>query len=105
MKSNPEGAEILINGVDTTKKTSATLTIPRSKTPATILLRLKGYDDYVIKNVALEGEAITENVALKKIATTPPTTHPGTGHGSGHGPGKGSGGSKPQCDTCLERPD
>ncbi len=105
VKSSPDGAEILVNGVDTTKKTAATLTIPRSKTPATILLRLKGYDDYVIKNVMLDGGEITENAALKKTSSSSTTVmHTGGGHGSGHAPGKGSGTTK-QCDTCLERPD
>ena len=105
--STPAGAEILLDGKDTGKKTGdAPLELPQSKRQATITLRLKGYDDFTIKNVAFDQPELTENAILfKKVVPTGhvPTGHVPTGHGHGSGSGSSTG-SKP-CDTCLERPD
>ena len=97
VNSNPEGAEIYINSGDTGKKTHASIQYPRTKKTATITLKLKGYDDYVIPRFALDTDEITKSAVLKLASTKIP------GKGSGHVPGKGSG--TKQCDTCLERPD
>ncbi|HEX7699718.1 MAG TPA: PEGA domain-containing protein, partial [Kofleriaceae bacterium] len=94
LTSTPDGAEIIINGVSTGKKTPQTITLPRGK--LTIAFRLKGYEDLFVKEVALDGD-VSKEVALHKAHTG------GTGHGSAHtGTGKGS---AKACDTCLERPD
>jgi hypothetical protein len=99
LTSTPDGADIYINGAPTGKKTPATLQLPRAA-KVTIGLRLKGYDDLFIKEVALDSDQITKDAALKKSHSSSGTT--GTGKGSAHGTGKGS---AKACDTCLERPD
>ena len=99
INSNPEGASIYVNNVDSGKKTYSIIQLPRSKKSATITLRLKGYDDVVLKDIALDSDEITKSATLKKTVVRVP----GGGHGSGHGSGKGSG--TKHCDTCLERPD
>ena len=96
LATTPDGAEIFINSAPTGKKTPASLQIPKTG-KVTIGFRLKGYDDLFLKEVALDSDAITKEVTLKKTHTGG-----GTGHGSAHGTGKGS---AKQCDTCLERPD
>jgi serine/threonine protein kinase len=100
VNSNPEGAEIFVDGVDTGKKTYSIIQLARSKKLTTLTLKLKGYDDIVLKDIALDSDDITKSATLKK--TTVHTN--GVGHGSGHGTGKGSGGKK-DCDTCLQRPE
>jgi hypothetical protein len=100
VSSNPEAAEIFVNGVDTQKKTYATISVPRTKKPAQITLRLKGYDDFTVKDVDLDRAELTESATLVQKKVVPPPH--GNGHGSGHGTGKGSG---KLCETCLEKPD
>jgi serine/threonine-protein kinase len=102
LTSTPDGAEIYLDNVDQGKKTEATLQVPRTKKPATITFRLKGYDDLVIKDVGLDVDEVTKSGELKKHLV--PLTGTGTGTGTGHGTGKGKGKGK-NCDTCLERPD
>jgi len=99
VNSNPEGAQIFLNSRDTGRTTYAKLQFPRSKKYATITLRLKGYEDFVIPRFALDRDEITKSVTLKPTVTKP-------------SPGRDSSGSVPQnssnaspCDTCLERPD
>jgi serine/threonine-protein kinase len=94
LTSTPDGADIFVNNVATGKKTPATLTLPRGK--VLIAFRLKGYEDLFVKDIVLDTDQVTKDVALHHA-------HTGTGHGSGH-PGNGKGSAK-ACDTCLERPD
>ncbi len=96
LTSTPVGAEIFINGAPTGKKTPATLQLPRTA-KVTIGLRLKGYDDLFLRELALDSDQITKDATLHKSRTSS-----GTGHGNAHGTGKGS---AKVCDTCLERPD
>jgi serine/threonine-protein kinase len=96
LTSTPDGAEIFINYAPTGKKTPATLQLPKAG-KVTIGFRLKGYEDLFLKEVALDGDAITKDATLKKSHSGG-----GTGHGSAHGTGKGS---AKLCETCLERPD
>jgi hypothetical protein len=102
--SDPPGAEIFLNGVDTGKKTNTTIEVPHAKAHPLILLKLHGYADGEIKNVALDaGDEITASAKLNKLATPPPGGHPGTGKGSGKGsasPHHGAGGADD-----LERPE
>lgn len=91
INSNPEGADISINGRGTGKKTYAKILLPRGKT-ATITLRLKGYEDFVIPRFALNREEITKSVTLKPVEAKPSSHSVDTS------------GGKP-CDTCLERPE
>ncbi len=83
--SNPSGAEILVDGKATGKKTPAELLLPRKG--VRITLRLKGFDDYK-KSMVLAADVLAVDAVMKKTAVVP---------------GRGSS-SKP-CDTCLERPD
>ena len=94
LTSTPDGADIYINNTPTGKKTPATLTLPRGK--VLVAFRLKGYEDLFVKDVVLDSDQVTKDVALHH-------SHGGTGHGSAH-PGNGKGSAK-ACDTCLERPD
>jgi hypothetical protein len=82
LTSTPEGAEIYVNGADTGKTAPATLTLPHDAKPAMITLKLHGYADAEIPNVALDGGNVTKAATLKKLATTttPPTTHTPTTH-------------------------
>jgi hypothetical protein len=106
--SKPPGAEILLDGIDQNKVTDATLEVPRAKKTVTITLRLKNYDELVVKDLALDKPELTETLALRK-------KHAGGGTATVVVPGKGSGsatttttkgnGSTKSCDTCLERPD
>jgi len=100
--SEPQGAEIFLNGVDTGKKTNATLTVPHTKAHPKIELKLHGYADGEIRGIALDaGDEITGSAKLIKLAA-PSTTH-GTGKGSGKGSGSthhGAGGADD-----LERPE
>ena len=89
--SEPPGAEIYLNGIDTGRKTNTTMSVPHGKAHPLIVLKLHGYADGEIKNVALDaGDEITASSKLIKLATTPP----GAGHGSAKGTGKGSGTKK-----------
>ena len=105
--SNPEGAAIYINGTDTGKKTYASLQIARTKKPALIVMKLKGYDDFTFKDVDLDRGEITESATLvaKKATPIPHGNGNGSGKGSGAGKGSGKGSGGKQCDTCVERPD
>jgi hypothetical protein len=85
LTSEPPGAEIFYNGSDTNKKTPAALTIRLDHTKGEFRLRLKGYDEYVLKDVPFDGD-LEQGAKLKKTVLT--TT--GHGHGSGSG-GRGSG--------------
>jgi serine/threonine-protein kinase len=104
--SKPTGAEIYFDGIDTGKQTDTTFEVNRDMKSVTVTLRLKNFDDAVIKNIALDKAEVAEAATLKKKSS-------GTGHGSaaGSGAGKGSGTGKgsqtvpTKCDTCLERPD
>jgi serine/threonine-protein kinase len=101
--SEPQGAEIFLNGIDTGKKTNATLTVPHAKAHPKIELKLHGYADGEIKGIALDaGDEITGSAKLIKLATSTPTTH-GAGKGSGKGSASthhGAGGADD-----LERPE
>jgi eukaryotic-like serine/threonine-protein kinase len=101
ISSTPEGAEIFLNGFDTGKKTNATLTVPHTKAKANIRLKLHGYVDAVIKDVALDGgDEVTEAATLRALVVAPT----GGGHtGSGKGSGKPAGGHHD--DDGLERPE
>jgi len=84
--SEPPGAEIYLNGIDTGRKTNTTMSVPHGKAHPLIVLKLHGYADGEIKNVALDaGDEITASTKLNKLATPPPG-----GHGTGKGSGKGS---------------
>ncbi len=81
LTSTPDGAEIYVNGADTGKTAPAKLTLPRGAKPATITLKLHGYADVEIPNVALDGDNVTKTATLKKVVTpTTPTTHTPTTH-------------------------
>lgn len=92
INSNPEGADIFINGRSTGKKTYATIQYPRGRKTAMITLRLKGYEDFVIPRFALNREEITKSVTLKPVEAKP------LSHNVDNSGGK-------PCDTCLERPE
>lgn len=92
INSNPEGADIFINGQRIGDKTDAKLQYPRGKKSATITLRLKGYEDLVIPRFALNRAEITKSVTLKPIDSKPVNQS------------VDSNAWRP-CDTCLERPD
>ncbi|HEY1548653.1 MAG TPA: serine/threonine-protein kinase [Kofleriaceae bacterium] len=106
LTSTPDGAEIYLNNVDTGKRAPATLTLPEGGKPAQITLKLHGYADVVLTNVALDSGDLKKDVALKKIVTQPTTqtqtqtqqtqTHQTTQTQKPHT-------TKP-CDTCLEPP-
>jgi len=98
--STPPGAEIFLNAVDTGKKTPATLTVPKTSVKANVRLKLHGYVDAVIKDVALDsGDEVKESATLKVYSVTPP------GGGTHTGAGKGSGKHQQQDDSGLERPE
>lgn len=105
--SDPAGAEIFLDGVDLGKQTNTTLVLPINHNKAQLRLKLKGYDDFVIRDVALDGD-LAENAALKKVAVSSGHGSGSSGHGSGSS-GKGSGssgkGSGHGNDTGLIRPD
>lgn len=100
INSNPEGAEIFLNNRDTGKTTYAKLQYPRKRKSATITLRLKGYEDYVIPRFALNRDEITKSVTLKAVVAKP-LSHSGS---NSNGVNNGVNNSK-ACDTCLERPE
>ena len=102
INSTPEGAEIYLNGVDTGKKTNATLTVPHTKAKANIRLKLHGYADVVIRDVALDsGDEVTETSTLRAVAVAPASGgHTGTGKGSGK-----TGGGHHDDDDGLMRPE
>jgi len=99
--SEPAGAEIYYNGADLKKQTPATLRLPITHDHAEFRLKLKGYDDYVFKDVPFDGD-LQETATLKKTAAVVPHGH---GSGSGSGSGKGSGSNRPGNDTGLMIPD
>jgi serine/threonine-protein kinase len=99
--STPDGAEIYVNGVDTGKKTNATLAVPHGKLKPKIVLKMHGYADGVISDVSLDGnDEISTSRNLIKLAT--PTSTPTSGHGTGKGSSKTN---TRKCDDCLERPE
>jgi hypothetical protein len=83
--SDPPGAEIYYNGADLRKTTPSTLRLPITHDKAEFRLKLKGYDEYVFKDVPFDGD-LQEKATLKKVVLAVP----GHGHGSGSGSGKGS---------------
>ncbi len=94
VNSNPEGAQIFLNNKDTGRTTYAKLQFPRSKKSATITLRLKGYEDFVIPRFALDRDEITKSVTLRPVVVrSVPQSAP---HSTS---------SSTSCDTCLERPE
>jgi hypothetical protein len=96
--SRPPGAAIIINGVTMAKRTNGgAFNLPRDGAHPLIILHLHGYEDYAIRDVVLDRDAITKTVVLKKLA---PAVH----HGGGAGSAKGSDTSKPD-DTSLMKPD
>ncbi|MBV8761874.1 MAG: serine/threonine protein kinase [Deltaproteobacteria bacterium] len=100
--STPQGAEIYLNAVDTGKKTPATLTVPKTDVKANIRLKLHGYVDAMINNVALDsGDEVKEAVTLKVYTVTPPG---GGGH-TGSGKGSGKTGTGHHDVDGLERPE
>ena len=106
--SDPAGAEIFLDGVDLGKQTNTTLVLPINHNKAQLRLRLKGYDDFVIKDVALDGD-LNETATLKKVTVSSGHGSGSAGKGSGSSSGKGSGsagkGSGHGNDTGLIRPD
>jgi serine/threonine-protein kinase len=104
LTSTPDGAEIYLNNIDTGKHAPATLTLPEGGKPAQITLKLHGYADVVLANVALDGGSLKKDVTLKKVVTQPTTqtqtqqtqTHQTTQTQKPH--------TTKQCDTCLEPP-
>ncbi|HUJ58828.1 MAG TPA: serine/threonine-protein kinase [Kofleriaceae bacterium] len=86
--STPSGADVIIDG-KVVGKTDLALTVPIDHKTQDIRLRLKGYDDFVIKDVPFEGD-VKRSVALVVHRAPIPPPH-GDGHGSAHGPGHGSG--------------
>jgi eukaryotic-like serine/threonine-protein kinase len=120
--STPPGAEIFIDGVDLQKVTDATLSLPVNHTKAEILLRMKGFEDFVFSDVALDGKDLKEAAALvpKKVVQVPTgkgsasvgkgsasagkgSASAGKGSAAGKGSGKGSG--HKDNDTGLMRPE
>ncbi len=105
--SKPPGAEIYLDALDTGKTTDATLELPRKTKSVTITLKLSHYDDLTLKNVALDKDEVTQDIALKEHHSgshTGPVTHGPTGHGSG-AQGSATGPKGPGNDTGLMRPD
>jgi hypothetical protein len=97
--STPEGAEIYFGGADQHQKTNATIEVERAKLPAQIVLKLHGYQDMTIKDVAgASGDEVTRAVKLVKVAV------PTGGHTGGNTHGSGSTTTR-KCDDCLERPE
>jgi serine/threonine-protein kinase len=86
LTSEPPGAEIFYNGGDLHKQTPAELKMPMTHDKGEFRLRLKGYDEYVIKDVPFDGD-LDQNAKLKKAVPV------STGHGTGHGPGSAGRGS------------
>jgi hypothetical protein len=69
--SEPRGARIYIENVDTGKITPAKLSIPKkSRTSVSITLRLKGYEPYSFRADLTDGAQ--QNADLVKIKSTPP---------------------------------
>jgi hypothetical protein len=92
--STPEGAEIYFGGVDQHLKTNMTLFLERRKLPSVITLKLHGYQDVTIKDVASEtGDQLTRAVKLVRVAPSHPTTS------------RGSAAPQHSCDDCLLRPE
>jgi serine/threonine-protein kinase len=106
VKSDPPGAEIILNEYPTGKKTNTTLVgIPRDSSP-TIKLHLHGYQDYTFPAFKVDKDNLVEQTTLQKVAAVPPGgghTPPGNGKGSAKPPGgKGSGNGN---NTNLMRPE
>jgi hypothetical protein len=93
--STPEGAEIYFSGVDQHAKTNTTLEVERGKVPALITLKLHGYQDAAIKDLAsATGDELTRAVKLVKVSVP---VHTPSGHGSAA--------PAHSCEDCLERPE
>ena len=88
--SDPQGAEIYVDNVDTGQKTPADMARPKGGKPIALTLKLHGYADGGVRGVTLDADA-TKSVALKKFVAAPQ-------------PPKHTNPTK-TCDTCLERPD
>jgi serine/threonine-protein kinase len=89
LTSDPPGAEIFYNGGDLHKQTPSELKLPMTHDKGEFRFRLKGYDEYVIKDVPFDGD-LEQSAKLKKSVAT------ATGHGTGRGTssaGRGSGSS------------
>jgi serine/threonine-protein kinase len=80
LTSNPPGAEIFYNGGDLHKQTPTVLKMPLTHDKGEFRLRLKGYDEYVIKDVPFDGD-LEQSATLKKMASV------SAGHSVGHGAG------------------
>jgi serine/threonine-protein kinase len=91
VSSEPAGAEIFIDGLDVGKQTNATLVMPVHGN-AQIRLKLKGFDEVVLKQMQFDKDTTEPLVKLKK-APAPIVNNGGHGPhaGSGAGSGKGSG--------------
>jgi serine/threonine protein kinase len=102
VKSDPAGADIILNDYPTGKKTNTTLVIPRDSSPV-IKLHLHGYQDFTFPAFKVDKDNLTEQTQLTKLAAVPTGGHnPPTGKGSGTKPtGKGSGNNN----TNLMRPE
>lgn len=101
--SEPAGAEIFLDGVDLGKQTNTTLVLPINHSKAQLRLKLKGYDDFVIRDVALDGD-LNEKATLKKVTVSSGHGSGSSGRGSGSS-GRGSGSSGHGNDTGLIKPD
>jgi serine/threonine-protein kinase len=97
--STPDGAEIYFGGVDQHAKTNTTIEVERSKVPAQVILKLHGYQDATIKDLAgASGDELTRAVKLVKVSL------PTGGHTGGNTHGSASTTTR-KCDDCLERPE
>ena len=94
LTTNPEGAEILVDGKSTGTQTPATIQLARTRV-AVIGFRLKGYEDLVLKELQVDSDKLSRAATLKRLpaASTSTHTHPTTKL------------TPKSCDTCLERPD
>jgi serine/threonine-protein kinase len=99
IKSEPAGAEIFYNGGDTNQRTPATMHYPIKHEKGEFRLKLRGYDDYVFKDVSLDKDQ-HESATLKKAVVAAPH-----GHGSGPGSGKPNNSGGHSNDTGLMVPE
>jgi serine/threonine-protein kinase len=104
--SDPTGAEVFYNGADLHKQTPVTLHLPITHDKGEFRLKLHGYDEFVFKDVAFDGD-LQENATLKKTVVVVHTGH-GSGSGSAKATGSGSrstGNNSSGNDTGLMNPD
>ena len=94
LTTTPAGARIFVNGIEIDQVTPEPFTLPRSKKPVKIVLKLDKHDDHVIDAFVVDKD-VSNDYTLK------PKRRAGGGRGSATGRPGGSGPS----DTGLIRPD